>query len=326
MHEAAYDVLKRVGPANKVLLGGLAGRGDPGAGTRRGLAPLRFLRELACVDARLRPLRRRACRGFRPLRADGFAHHPYTFNGPPTTSDANPDNVVLADMGRLTALLDQLAARGRLAQELPVWITEYGYETNPPDPRGGATAEQQPEWLARAAFLAWRNPRVTSFAQFLVQDIGPDTRRPATDPLRWGDYQTGLYDFHGNPKPAARAFAMPFWIERAIGPGDTPGAFVFGQVRRGGTPSEVMLQRLGRRGYDPVVSLPAGAGGGVEGCRSFTADRSGFYARFVPYARAGLYRAIARPGGETGVVGSAPVTVPALQQHPPPHVHALMRP
>jgi hypothetical protein len=328
MHDAAYDVLKRVDASNQVLVGGLAGRGDAGKGVTKGLTPLRFVRELACVDARGRPLKRRECRKFRPVRADGFAIHPYTFTGPPTTSNGDPDNVVLADVGRLTSLLDQLAVQRRLAKPLPVWITEYGYETNPPDPRGGASLDQQAQWLSQSAFLSWRNKRVHSFAQFLLRDIGPDLNRAATDPRRWEDYQTGLYDYDGNPKPAARAFALPFWIERALGPGDTPGAFVFGQVRRGGVPAEVVLQRLGSTRWEPVPSLPAGVGGYRESCRSFTADTAGFYARFVPWARPGLYRALARPSGSRTFDASQPVVLPVVPRGAPPApaMLSLMRP
>ncbi|MDQ4049029.1 MAG: glycoside hydrolase family 5 protein, partial [Actinomycetota bacterium] len=67
MVAAAYPAIKSVQPGSTVLVGGLAAYG------RGGVAPLRFLRELACVDGRLRPLARPECAGFEPVPGDGFA-------------------------------------------------------------------------------------------------------------------------------------------------------------------------------------------------------------------------------------------------------------
>ena len=100
MHEAGYEAIKKVNDRNRVLLGGTSYFGSAKPGPRRNVAPLRFLRELACVDRRFRRLRRPECRGFRPLRADGYAHHPYSPLYGPSTPDPNPDNVRLADLAQ----------------------------------------------------------------------------------------------------------------------------------------------------------------------------------------------------------------------------------
>src|SRR5207247_155263 len=122
MHEAAYDALKRVDRRNRVLVGGTATNGrDSGPGG--GIRPLRFVRKLACVDATLRPLAVPECAGYRPLRADGYAHHPYALLRDPAAPDPNPDDAPLADLDRLRALLDALAARGRIAKPLPLHVT-----------------------------------------------------------------------------------------------------------------------------------------------------------------------------------------------------------
>jgi hypothetical protein len=55
MHNAAYDAVKAVSPDNQVLVGGTAATGSRRPG-RGGVAPLRFLREPACVDRGLAPL------------------------------------------------------------------------------------------------------------------------------------------------------------------------------------------------------------------------------------------------------------------------------
>ena len=98
------------------------------------MGPLRFTRELACVDSRLRPLTRAECRGYRPLRADGFALHPYSQETAPAALDPTADRVQVGELAKLTSLLAELERRGRVAQPLPLHLTEYGYQTDPPDP------------------------------------------------------------------------------------------------------------------------------------------------------------------------------------------------
>ncbi len=51
LHNAAYDEVKAESKRNRVLIGGLSSFGTPGRGPGRNMGPLRFTRELACVDA-----------------------------------------------------------------------------------------------------------------------------------------------------------------------------------------------------------------------------------------------------------------------------------
>ncbi len=195
LHNAGYDAIKGVSGENKVLIGGLAAIGSQQPGERRNMAPLLFLRELACVDASMRPLNRPSCRGFKPLKADGFSHHPYSFGGPPNAINPDPDSASLGDLDRLADHLKELARRGRIAGELPLYLTEYGYETNPPDQHDGVSLEDQGRFIGHASYLAWQRKDVRMFSQFLLRDIGPDGRYGPRDPRRFHDYQTGLlYD------------------------------------------------------------------------------------------------------------------------------------
>jgi hypothetical protein len=317
LHESAYAAIKRVSAENRVLIGGLASKGSRRRGHREGMPPLRFLRELACLDGRLQPLRGGACRGFQPLRADGFAIHPYTEGGAPGVPDDERDSLELADLGRLERLLGELGRRGRIPASLPIHVTEYGYETNPPDPHG-VPLGQQAEYLAQATYLAWRRPEVRSFAQFLLQDIGPDPGEPAGSSRRWDDYQTGLIDPEGRPKPALQAFRLPLWAERAIGVGGEPGIFVFGQVRPGSGRRHVQVQARGPRGaWRAYPSLPLGVTG--AGCLQFATDRHGFVLRFLPLAPPGSYRLVwTRSPGRHEL--SAPVHVGADAVRPVPEL------
>jgi hypothetical protein len=197
MHERAYEAIKRVSRRNRVLIGGLTSKGGGAPGPFRSLTPLRFVRELACVDERLRPLRRPVCRSFRPLRADGFSHHPYSFSYGPGTPSRNPEWVAMADLDRLSGLIERLVRRGRIDRPLPLYITEYGFETDPPDGGRGVPLARQAAWLEQAAAIAAARPDTRMFAQFLLRDIGPGS----------AGYQTGLRFSDGRPKPSLRAFA-----------------------------------------------------------------------------------------------------------------------
>jgi hypothetical protein len=236
MHERAYAAIKRVSSDNRVLIGGLSSIGTDQPGHFHGVRPLRFVRDLACVDRRLLPLRRPECRRFRPLRADGFAHHPYMHRRPPDRRLADPDSVGLSDLDRLSSLLALLHDRGRIESGLPLYVTEFGYETDPPDPGRGVSLASQARFLSHAAAIAYRRGDLRMFAQFLLRDLAEDAL-----------YQTGLILPDGTPKPALASFRLPFWVE---------GRDAIGAVRgtRGG--QEVTIEALGRGGGWRVVGEP----------------------------------------------------------------------
>jgi hypothetical protein len=293
MHNAAYDQIKAVRSDNAVLIGGLASEAEPGRGARRGIGPLRFTRELACVNEKLRRLRRKECRRFRPLRADGFALHPYSRFTKPAARDLKKDRVQIGELDRMTALLAVLAARGRLAKPLPLYITEYGYETNPPDPRGH-TPQDVARYLGEATYLAWRQPEVKMFAQFLLEDIGPDASKPSGSAARWADYQTGLYHHDGDAKNAVlQGFRLPFFVQNVRDALGVSHTVAFGQVRPGlGEQTVVIQRRVGLR-WIVDASLRLLATGTLGPARTgFATDADGFFHRQLSYRPDGTYRAI----------------------------------
>jgi Cellulase (glycosyl hydrolase family 5) len=234
MHELGYEAIKEQSEENRVLLGGLSSLGGDGRG---GVRPLRFLRELACVDERLQPLRRTECEGFEPLRADGFAMHPYVHKRPPTERRSNPDEVGIADLARLSRLLAALDARGRIRGRLPVYVTEFGYETDPPDPRRGVAPPTQAAYLQGAVGEVLARPDVRMHAQFLLRDLADD-----------GLYQTGLQQPDGKPKPSLFTFPVSFAVRRGTG---------LGLVRPGRGRREVAVERLLRDGSWSAVEQTA---------------------------------------------------------------------
>ena len=109
-----------------------------GAASNR-IRPLEFLREMACVNRRYRPFRgkaarKRGCKNFRALPGSGFAHHPYTFAGGPNLDTGHRDDVTIAYLHRLVKALNRLGRKNRLKQaRMKIWVTEFGFQTDPPD-------------------------------------------------------------------------------------------------------------------------------------------------------------------------------------------------
>ena len=78
-------------------------------GGGRAIAPLKFLRDVTCSNAAYKAAKRCA-----PLKADGFAIHPYQFSTRPHIAAGKPDDVPIGALSRLTKALDKLARRKAL--------------------------------------------------------------------------------------------------------------------------------------------------------------------------------------------------------------------
>lgn len=169
-----------------------------------------------------------------PLQATAWAHHPYTRSNPPTVPEADSDEITLANFAQLGTLLDALAKTGHIRSGMPLMSTEFGYETNPPDPFAGVNLDQQASYLATADLLTYLNPRVLGSTQFLLYDVPPDKSHKVGSKAYWGTYQSGLITAGGTTKPAASAYAFAF-IAAPSGQADpttgAPQTTVFGHLR-----------------------------------------------------------------------------------------------
>lgn len=311
MYAAAYDAIKRVSPRNQVLLGGTASTGSPVPG-RGAVPPLAFVRALACVDGGLRPLRVPECRRYRPLRYDGFAAHPYSRMTAPGAADPLLDDAPIADTARLSGLLGALRALGRLVGPGTVWDTEYGYESREDDPFAPFTRDQQAQFLGWATYLAWRDPGTRMFAQFLLRDVDPrESGRPAGTRGAYRDFQSGLLAADGTPKPAAKAFKLPFYVERREGPAG-PVLMVFGGVRPGSGRRIVRVEAQdGASGAWTPLRTYGSACDGQDA--AFLTDRAGYFERAAPAGRATAYRLAWRHDDGTWEVGVPVPAVPAIR-------------
>jgi hypothetical protein len=239
MARAAYPRIKKADPGSLALLGNLAPSGSSRArGRRAPIRPLAFLRAMACVNRRYRPIHRGGCKHFRPIPADAIGHHPYQYFAAPSHRSRNRDDATIGDTRRLLRVVDALVRRHRIrpghGRRLPVFYTEFGYQTNPPDPFSGISLRRQNRFLQQAAYLAWRTPRVRGLNQFRLTDGRVGGRGLAA----FKEFQSGLMFGSRRPKPSFRGFPHPFVIS---------GRRFWGQVRPGGAHT-VSIQFKRRRG------------------------------------------------------------------------------
>jgi hypothetical protein len=282
--DAGWAALQGTGHGSDTILLGETAPAGLNPGLTRGLHPLRFIRELYCLDSKLHPFKgaaatRRGCdgSGFAAAHpglfaASGWAHHPYSLTTSPRARDKNRDDVTLSGIPRLTRTLDRAQRAYGKSARLPIWLTEYGYQTDPPDPTIGVSFARQATWLDDATYLAFRNKRIASFAQFLLVDDGPLRQYKASDPRYWGTFQTGLVTLDGKHKPAYASFKRPISLMRR-----GRGLRVFGQLRTaGGRTADVQFKSRGSKKWKSV--------------RRGTANDHGFVVVAVSRARRGAYR------------------------------------
>jgi hypothetical protein len=243
MLRAGYAAVKSVRKKAKVLIGNTSSTGGiRGVGP---VAPLEFLRDLACVDKQLKPKTTPDCANFTALPGDGWAHHPYSQNERPSRQSkpaTEPDDLRLADLPRLATTLDVLVKMGRLAPaNRNIYLTEFGYETQPVSGRPTIDELQQARWLTWAEYLAAKIPTVRSFAQFLLRDQPPAKERVSESKARpFGQYSTGLLLADGKDKIAAKTFVAGLFAQKR-----TKGrVLLFGRLRLGAGKKTITVQRL----------------------------------------------------------------------------------
>jgi hypothetical protein len=173
----AYKAIKQAN--RRALVGG--GVTGPRA-NKGGLSPLDWLRGIRKAGARL----------------DAYAHHPHP--GSPFESPteggcfgARCKTVTLANLRVLVQ-----AVRRAWGGRKRIWLTEWGYQTNPPDRFLGVKPRLQAQYIGEAARLVYRTRQVDMLIQFLYQD------EPQID-----RFQSGLLTTRGRPKPGLHAFTFP---------------------------------------------------------------------------------------------------------------------
>jgi hypothetical protein len=178
LFRAAYEGIKEANSDALVAIGETGSHGrdapSPGPGQDRH-SPGRFAQLLAEEE----------------LEFDAWAHHPYPITpGVPPDGAGKWPNVMLPSLGRFAQALETWFGR----DDIPLWITEFGYEVSPAEPFG-VPQDVQADRAARALQLAAAEPSVEMFVWFTFADSVHNT------------WQSGLLDARGKERPVYERFA-----------------------------------------------------------------------------------------------------------------------
>jgi hypothetical protein len=258
LYLAAHAGLRATGHgSDTILIGELMPRGGD---SPRKIRPLDFLREMVCLNRsyrryRGRAARRRGCGRVGRIPTSGLAYHPYTLAGGPRGGEG-PGDAAIGQLSRVTRTLDRIARRGKLPRRLPIWITEFGFQTRPPDPVFGVPLRRAAAFMDTSEWIAFRNRRVASYAQYTLNDDPPQSGgRPFQ---RWATWQSGLHFANGRRKPFVYgAFQLPFLV-RSLG-ANAVELFGGGRGAPGGS-ARIQAKRRGGR-YRTVANLPVNQAG-----------------------------------------------------------------
>ena len=167
-------------PKARMLMGETAPRGN---GTDR-IAPLAFLRGVLCLSGSYKKSKKCG-----KLTTDGWAHHPYAPPAGPYFVPAKKDDVTIGVISRLTSALDKAARAKAISSRVKVYLTEFGVQSYP-DRSGGVPLSTQSDQRSTAERVAWGNPRVYGFSQYLLQD--DPTIKSSSKLKRYPGFQSGL--------------------------------------------------------------------------------------------------------------------------------------
>lgn len=231
-----YAAVKAVDPTDLVLAAGLG----PIAVPRFTIGPMRFARLLLCMQGSNHPHPTKGdCEG--GAHFDIFAIQPYTTGGP--RHEGGPNDVELGDLGKLQTLIAAADQAGRIqgaSRHTPLWVTEFSWDSNPPDP-GGLPMKIETGWVAEALYVAWR-AGVSHFFWYSLRDSAPEPGRSYSETLESGLYFRGATVEQDQPKEFLYAFRFPF-----VSYAGKHGLFFWGRTpnsRKGGV--AIQLLRGGR--------------------------------------------------------------------------------
>jgi hypothetical protein len=215
LYQAGYAGLQAAGIANpKVLFGETAPTGYDKVkrvrheGVLHDVAPLAFLRGALCLNNHYR--KAGSCG---ELQMAGYAHHAYTIAVAPTYHTPGADNVTIGTLARLSHALDRAARAHAIPAHIPMYLTEFGVQSFP-NRQLGVRAAKQAEYDAMAEHIAWSNPRVAAFSQYLLKD-DPLGGRPGAS-VHGGvvGFQTGLEYANGRAKPLYAGWPVPLAVSK----------------------------------------------------------------------------------------------------------------
>ena len=179
----------------------------------------------------------------------------------PTFRRRDPNSASLSGLGRLEHGLDRAFRAYHKRAGIPIYITEWGVQSRGPNPFIKFSQTQQAEYLNEGEYMAFRNPRVKSFAQFLLVDDAPNTTDPVGSRAYWSTFDSGLLFYGSNqPKPGVLRIELPLWP-----PNPRHGNNVFVWASRPTTAARVGMLQFQPRGATTWTNLAQVSGTGWEG-------------------------------------------------------------
>jgi hypothetical protein len=262
-----------VDAGNQVIAGTLGPFGHDSAGIQV-VAPMTFMADLLCISAK--PPYRKTCG--QQTHFQIWAHNPYS-NGGPDWKAHSPLDISIGDLSRMRQLLVAAKQAGTIVSSgMPkFWVTEFSWDSNPPDPDGVPQALDA-RWVSEGLYRMW-SAGVGAVIWHLLQD----------QPLRTSPYQSGFFTVTGRAKYGLEAFRFPFV---AFSEGSTVSIW-------GRTPP----------GTARSVSVDAQVDGRWTRIVRTTADRYGIFSRLVRVPT-GTTALRARIASETSIPFSLTVPPP----------------
>ena len=229
LFQAGYAGLQAAGIAHpKVLMGETAPVGFDSLsrsevrkyGLLHDVAPLAFLRGALCLNSHYKK-----AGGCGSVPAYGYSTHAYTQKQGPLWVPPEHDDVTIGTLSRLENALNLAARAGAIRAGIPIYLTEFGVQSVP-NRYEGVSPTKQAEYDALAEYIAWKNPRVAAFSQYLLHD--DPTGGPPGSGVHGGTvgFQTGLEYVNASPKPLYSAWPIPLVVSK-----DGHGFSLWGLVR-----------------------------------------------------------------------------------------------
>jgi hypothetical protein len=187
----------------------------------------------------------------RRLKVSGWAHHPYTTKAGPFFRPRSRNDVTIGVLSRLTRALDRYSHHRRL----PIYLTEFGIQSKP-DPFVGVSQTKQAEYRSISERIAYNNPRVRAFSQYLMRDDQP-RKGPAI--VRYSGFESGLRTSKGKAKLAYNGFRLPLVADRT----SSRKVTLWGLARPAGGATTVQVQYRDRKhkSWTPLRDVTTTASG-----------------------------------------------------------------
>lgn len=239
-----YDGINAVDPSNVVVAAGLG----PTELKGYNVGPMKFTRLLLCMKGHENPKPTKGCPG--GVRFDAFDIHPYSSGGP--THEGRINDVQSGDLPKLMTLLRAADKAGHIRGQFKrtqLWVTEFSWDSNPPDPRG-LPMPILTQWTAEVLHQAWA-AGVTKFFWYGLRD----------QPLGGGEgtVQSGLYfraDQLANDQPKEVLVTFRFPFTAFARKGKNGGLEYWGRTPSSG-PGRVTLEAFLEGRWQPIAKVKA---------------------------------------------------------------------